>query len=273
MLAFVIPTLNSEKTLGMCLKSLFHFGGYVNEIVIVDGGSQDRTIEIAKQYPVKILFEKGKKGIAFARNLGWRKTHSNLIAFFESDAFLGNNFFPKALGFFKDQQLGVLGCTPKPLVLSFFSQTIGEWWTRKKTIEEQKFVKDSCVIIRRECLEAVGGFDDRFRFAEFIDLTYRIWRKGWKVLAWNDAPLYHIPQLSLPELMRDFYKYGMFNRLFHLKFPELSQPIESFFKDLISSFIVGGKYAKQYRNPLHLLVFPLARLAWRVGYEALNLRV
>jgi len=50
-----IPTYNSTKTLRICLDSIFRQAFKPKEVLVCDGGSTDRTLEILKEYPVKIV--------------------------------------------------------------------------------------------------------------------------------------------------------------------------------------------------------------------------
>jgi len=84
----IIPTLNSEKTLENCLRSLSkqRFTGKLN-IVVIDGGSTDRTIEIAKNFSTNIYVKKGMYGTGKngARHYGELLTNSPFIWNVDSD--------------------------------------------------------------------------------------------------------------------------------------------------------------------------------------------
>ncbi|MBU3904922.1 MAG: glycosyltransferase [Nanoarchaeota archaeon] len=80
----IIPTKNEEKFIGPCLRAL-KAQEIKPEIIIVDGYSTDNTIKIAKKYTNKILFEKNK-GIAYARNLGWKHASGEIIAYCDADS-------------------------------------------------------------------------------------------------------------------------------------------------------------------------------------------
>ena len=62
-------TLNEEKFIGKCLK---HIKPYVDEIIIVDGGFKDKTVEIAKKYGAKIIYHKWNNNFAKQRNISLR---------------------------------------------------------------------------------------------------------------------------------------------------------------------------------------------------------
>lgn len=69
-ISVVIPTLNEEKNISYVLDTI---PKYVFEIIIVDGYSSDKTIEIAKKYNTKILYDKEGKGSALIKGLNAAK--------------------------------------------------------------------------------------------------------------------------------------------------------------------------------------------------------
>ena len=89
-ISIVIPTYNSEKYLYQCLQSIVAQDYPKNklEIIIVDGGSTDRTIEIAKKFKVtKILYNPRRTGEA-GKALGMKAAKNEIIAFIDSDNIL-----------------------------------------------------------------------------------------------------------------------------------------------------------------------------------------
>jgi len=97
--AVLIPTLNEGKTIGQLLDSLNANTHKDNEIVIIDGGSTDETIELAKSRGATVLKEKGDKEErcpANARNQGAEHTDADILCFLDGDCsgvndnFLGN---------------------------------------------------------------------------------------------------------------------------------------------------------------------------------------
>ncbi|WP_297092711.1 glycosyltransferase family 2 protein [Thermococcus sp.] len=82
-ISVVMCVKNRENEIERALKSVKKQKG-VLEIIIVDGNSTDRTIEIARRYADKIYSDKGK-GLAFARQLGAEKARGEYIAYIDSD--------------------------------------------------------------------------------------------------------------------------------------------------------------------------------------------
>jgi len=85
--SIIIPTFNSSRTLGLCLKSIFcqdYPRGKV-EVIIADGGSTDGTVKIAMGYGVdKILKNPLRTGEA-GKAIGFRNASNDIIAFIDSD--------------------------------------------------------------------------------------------------------------------------------------------------------------------------------------------
>lgn len=79
-ITIIIPTLNEEKNLSELLKKISNKG---YEIIVVDGHSQDKTVEIAKKYNCKVLFD--DVGIGSALLKGVKASKNNSIIFMDAD--------------------------------------------------------------------------------------------------------------------------------------------------------------------------------------------
>lgn len=91
-ISIVIPTFNSGKYLDNCLYSIIQqdYPKELIEILIIDGGSKDNTIEIAKKYTNKIFSNPLKTGEA-GKAIGVRNANNELIALIDSDNILPEN--------------------------------------------------------------------------------------------------------------------------------------------------------------------------------------
>jgi glycosyltransferase involved in cell wall biosynthesis len=81
MISAVILTKNEEKNIERCLKSI----KWCNEIIIIDDGSLDRTVEIAKKYKSTIYFRKLGNDFSSQRNFGLSKAKNEWIMFVDAD--------------------------------------------------------------------------------------------------------------------------------------------------------------------------------------------
>jgi len=84
--SFVIPTYNASKYIELCLKSIFsqEYSRDKIEVLIVDGGSKDGTLEISRKFPVRML--KNPKRLAeIGLAMGVRESNGDFIVVFAAD--------------------------------------------------------------------------------------------------------------------------------------------------------------------------------------------
>jgi glycosyltransferase involved in cell wall biosynthesis len=86
---------NEEKFIEDCLRCLKN-QTVKPEIIVVDGHSKDRTVSIAKKYADKIVKD-NKKGIADARNVGWKNAKGDIIAYCDADCLPQKNWVKNIL--------------------------------------------------------------------------------------------------------------------------------------------------------------------------------
>lgn len=84
-LSVIVPVRNAEQFIDECLASIARENP--REIIVVDGNSTDRTLEIARRYPVQILSDEGQ-GVAAARMLGVRAANCAAVALIDVDIVL-----------------------------------------------------------------------------------------------------------------------------------------------------------------------------------------
>ncbi len=179
-ISVVIPTFNRLIYLERAIKSVLNQTISVNEIIIVDDGSDDGTSEfIHSNYPnLKYIFQ-SNSGVSAARNTGIKAASSNWIAFLDSDDAWVTNKIQK--------QITELELNPE---MNFCHSN--EIWIRNGREIKQKnthkkfggFIFDKCldkcrispstVICRKSLLIKLNGFDEDLAICEDYDLWLRI---------------------------------------------------------------------------------------------------
>lgn len=92
LVSITILTYNSEETIEKCLSSVFKVDYPQNryEVIVVDAGSTDRTLEIMKEFPVDKLIVKKGASRGEARNISIKEAKGEIIAVLDSDEFPAN---------------------------------------------------------------------------------------------------------------------------------------------------------------------------------------
>ena len=103
-----------------------------------------------------------------------------------------------------------------------------------------------------------------------ICLSQRVVKKGWEAIWWVEAPILHCPRPTLKGYTKQMYNYGKATAFMQLE-PEFRSDFPGQKKVLsllarLGAPLIGVYLAVYYRNPYHLIVYPLPRFYWAYGY-------
>jgi glycosyltransferase involved in cell wall biosynthesis len=176
-ISVVIPTKNEGELMAACLKSVYNQSTRPSEVIIVDGGSTDNTLEIATKYGAKIVKEQGFSSPANARNLGVELSEGTILLIMDADVILQQDCLKNALKAFNDET--VIGVLPYEQNQddSYIERIQRKWNEGSRTAIGigLKQAKTSGLVgfYRKEVLERVK-FDTRYGFGEDDDFSARI---------------------------------------------------------------------------------------------------
>lgn len=120
--SIVIPAYNAEKTLSRTLSSI-KIEGEV-EVIVVDDGSIDRTVEVAKSFPFVKVISKKNGGVSSARNVGIEESVGDYLFFFDADDILNSKVFNDSIRAIKRHYCDFFVCDYK--TFDFVSQKESE---------------------------------------------------------------------------------------------------------------------------------------------------
>lgn len=203
-ISVVIPTFNSDKYIIRTLKTVFSQTSLPYEIVIVDDGSIDKTVEVIQNYlenyeplfnNIKIIQQKNS-GAGAARNNGIRNATGNWIAFLDSDDIWDDHKL--------EMVEEVIKKNPDITMIAHNEYMINEGTLNEKKLcllhehynrEGNLFLQlyqgnlfsTSCMTIRKNIIEKAGLFDETLYSAQDYDLWIRVSKYG--KLYYMDKPL------------------------------------------------------------------------------------
>lgn len=93
-ISVIIPVYNVEEYIEKCLNSVMNQSFKDYEVIVVDDGTRDQSIEKIKDYPVKIIHQKNA-GLSAARNRGVREASGDYLLFLDSDDYLEKDLFKR----------------------------------------------------------------------------------------------------------------------------------------------------------------------------------
>jgi glycosyltransferase involved in cell wall biosynthesis len=189
MISIVIPTLDEEKIIGSTLRALSATLTLPHEVIVSDGGSSDRTAELARQNgaSVVVFAGSGRQTIAQGRNDGAAAARGAFLVFLDADCVIPepDRFFTRALAHF-EQDPGLVGLTVN-LRVSPEMETFGDRLVFGVANLGLRFANNllgrghsfgEFQMIRREAFARLGGFRADLVTIEDADMFRRLSRIG-----------------------------------------------------------------------------------------------
>jgi len=176
-LSIVIPTKNEEKLLPVLLESIKKQTFKDYEVIVADNKSQDRTLEIAREYGCRVV-RGGLPGKA--RNAGAKFAKGNIILFLDADTRLpGKNFLQPSLDEFNERKLdiavplaSVKGKKLDKIYYDFWNQLV------KFFQYTTPFAGGWCVFSKKKLHRKIKGFDEKITLGEDSDYAKRAAKIG-----------------------------------------------------------------------------------------------
>lgn len=206
--SIIIPALNEERMIGRCLESLaqLDFPRDHFEVVLVDNGSTDGTIQIAKSFQDRLnlrVLEKRGVRISALRNLGACEAQGAILAFLDADCLAPSDWLKRIRDMAPADGVGVLGAH---YLLPENSSWVGRTWHRYREAEksgEVSHVPAGDLIMRREDFLRVNGFDESIQTNEDYELCERARAAGMNVRAFPEIGVVH---LGTAQSLRVFFR-------------------------------------------------------------------
>jgi glycosyltransferase involved in cell wall biosynthesis len=205
-ISFCIPTLNNESTLEACLSSISTQNYPKFEIIIIDGFSNDRTIDIAKKYTKKIYYDKGTYGSAC--QTGVEHSSGKILALFDSDIILPhNNWLINAVRYFnysdRVSTVWPLYIAPpnSPLFEHLYQTNLYRILIENRISKKKSFFGGGNSLILKECIEEIGGINRSIHWGADFDWAKKLKGCNYQVIFILD-PLYHDTMRSIREFAK-----------------------------------------------------------------------
>lgn len=206
--------MNEEKLLPNILRQIKEnkiTSRFDAEVIISDGGSEDKTLEIVSSFEVKVIVhQNGKKqNIAMGRNAGVQKAEGSILIFLGADIVIPEiiNFFEFIEKYFSESTFLGMTCNVKvaPNEERFsdrFFHSFLNFYFYSLNVLGMGMGRGECQIIPKTIFEKFGGYNENLAAGEDFDLFRRIRKEGNILYARN---------LCVFESPRRYRKYGYLN--------------------------------------------------------------
>jgi GT2 family glycosyltransferase len=224
-ISVVVCSYNGARTITQCLDSLGKLVYPNYEVIVVNDGSTDATPEIASRYPVR-LTSTPNRGLSAARNTGMEMATGEIVAYIDDDAYADPYWLTYlAATFLTTDHVGVGGPNLPPaddgeLALAVAASPGGPVHVLLSD-SEAEHLPGCNMAFRKSALQAIGGFDRRFRTAgDDVDVCWRLRDPGWTLGFCAAALVWHHRRGSVHAYWRQQVGYGRAEGLLEQKWPQ-----------------------------------------------------
>jgi glycosyltransferase involved in cell wall biosynthesis len=224
-MSIVICSYNGAATIRDTLSALERLSYPDFEVIVVNDGSTDATPAIASEYDVRLISTENC-GLSSARNTGFRAARGEIIAYIDDDAYPDADWAKYlALTYLGGDYAGVGGPNLAPpgdgLIADCVANSPGGPVHVLLTDTVAEHIPGCNMSFRKSALEAVNGFDHRYRAAgDDVDLCWRVQAKVGEIGFHPAAMVWHHRRNSLRMYWRQQQGYGKAEALLEEKWPE-----------------------------------------------------
>jgi glycosyltransferase involved in cell wall biosynthesis/ubiquinone/menaquinone biosynthesis C-methylase UbiE len=220
----VIPMMNEKAYIGKCLESILtqDYPHELVEILVVDGGSRDGSIEIVEGFVaghenVRLLGGVGVNCPA-AMNVGIRHAAGSVVAKVDAHGYIAKDFLSRSVDYLtrtEDVKCvgGFIEAVPETTIGKANALArctrfgVGEGFY--SSAREARFADTvQCGVYEKSTLEEVGLFDETLQFGEDEEINWRIRKGGYRIFVTPEIKFFYFPRSTFSGLFRQYFNYG-----------------------------------------------------------------
>jgi len=224
-ISVVVCSYNGSRTIRQSFEGLRNLDYPDVEVIVVDDGSTDETAAIAGEYGFRLISTENR-GLSNARNTGLAAATGEIVAYIDDDAFPDRDWLKYlAAKLMATDCAGAGGPNVAPPCVGKIADCVANAPGNPMHVlvsdQEAEHLPGCNMAFRRHILQAIGGFDPRFRTAgDDVDLCWRIRQGGWTLAFAPAAMVWHHRRNSVRTYWKQQIGYGKAEALLERKWPQ-----------------------------------------------------
>ena len=220
----IIPILNEEKYIEKCIMSVLNQDFPIEnlELILIDGMSDDKTVQIIKEYMEKYKFIKlifnPEKTVQYALNAGIKAACGEIIVRMDAHSEYAEDYVSKCVQYLKNTDAINVGGPMIAVGKGGLQNVIAAAYHSKFALgggknheEGYEGYADTVFLgaFKREDILKLGMYDERLPRSEDDDLNFRIIESGEKIYITPEIKSRYYPRGSYKSLFKQYYEYGL----------------------------------------------------------------
>lgn len=208
----IIPSFNGKYLLEKHLPQVVSSSDYLNKIIVIDNGSDDGTVEwLNKHYP-EVVIVRNDTNLGFTKpiNQGVAVSTAPYLVLLNNDVRPKEGYLKNILRFFDDKKVFAVSFNENESSWPQFSWGDGKiQFTRgedKSAPRLSGWASGGSAIFKRSIWDKLGGFNEIYApyYWEDIDIGYRAWKMGYKVIWDNNSIVYHEHESTAKKMNQNY---------------------------------------------------------------------
>ena len=218
--SLVIPVYNQLLHTMQCLESILRLPDKVGEIIVVDNASTDGTPEYLKAIDgVTVIRNETNLGCAKAWNQGVQASKGDVIGILTNDIVVPPGWLPALLHFMEQTGHGIVSPAMREGPLDYELDKYAAKFTAACRTATRPGLLGACMLIKRDVFDAIGLFDEGFRYGgcEDTDFLWRAQRAEITAAVTGSAFVYHFGMITQNAVKRTESKAYPAQNLAHFR--------------------------------------------------------
>ena len=205
MISVVLCVYNEENNIKECLESLKNQSYKDFELIIVNDGSTDRSMEIVKKYEKEFrirVINTEHVGLRKARYLGVSEAEGDIIITIDADETFDKNFVKNLIKNFENEKTGIVGGYIQNYEKNWIAKGMNS--LRELFYSNRDWISGGCMAFKREFRNLLSTE----KIGADVDLSWKVKKMGYEILVEKRALVYHKDPQSISGIIKREYKIG-----------------------------------------------------------------